>query len=409
MARPGADGGAEGLSRRPDPRADRRRRSPRGRHGCRRDLRRGLARADDGLDGGRHHPPGAGPPEPEQPARDSPAGGCRSPGSRAVRVRPAGAHRCGAGLEGAQVGEAEPALRSDRRECRASLPGRAAARRGRRAGRQGLADQAVRQAGRRGDLQGPRPQEDRGREAAPRRARHRRDPDDRVRGRRLAAHARLCALPARPDADHDAAHARHRQGGPADRRPLAGVGSPVHAPLQLPAVLGRRDRIHAGAEAPRHRPRCARAAGAPADDPACGGLPLHDPSRLRDARVERIVVDGLGLRLDARSDGRGCPDQGAGQRDRDGSRQGRRRLRDPDRHPGRRGPSRRHGLQGRRHAWRRDRAADGHQDHRRHPADHAGGARAGEAGPRVHPRQDDARRCPSRAPSSRTTPRGSRR
>ena len=42
-------------------------------------------------------------------------------------------------------------------------------RHGRRRGRQGLADQALRQEGRRGDLQGPRPQEDRGREAPPRR------------------------------------------------------------------------------------------------------------------------------------------------------------------------------------------------------------------------------------------------
>ncbi len=47
---------------------------------------------------------------------------------------------------------------------------------------------------------------------------------------------------ARADADHVAAHPRHRQGGAAHRRPLPRVGSPVHAPLQLPALLGRRDR-----------------------------------------------------------------------------------------------------------------------------------------------------------------------
>ena len=34
--------------------------------------------------------------------------------------------------------------------------------------------------------------------------------------------------------------------------------------------------------------------------PSHGGVPLHDPDRVRDARVERLVVDGLGLRLDAR-------------------------------------------------------------------------------------------------------------
>ena len=43
------------------------------------------------------------------------------------------------------------------------------------------------------------------------------------------------------------------------------------------------------------------------------------------------------------------------------------------------------------------RPADGHQDHRRHAGDHARRARAGEAGPRVHPRQDGSRRSPSRA------------
>ena len=48
--------------------------------------------------------------------------------------------------------------------------------------------------------------------------------------------------------------------------------------------------------------------------PALGGLPVHDPDRLRDARVERLVVDGLGLRLDARADGRRRADQGAGLR-----------------------------------------------------------------------------------------------
>jgi polyribonucleotide nucleotidyltransferase len=77
-----------------------------------------------------------------------------------------------------------------------------------------------------------------------------------------------------------------------------------------------------------------------ADDPVAGGLPIHDPDRLRDAGVERVVLDGLGLRLDPRAPGRGRADQGARRRHRDGPRQGGRRLRDPDRHPGRRGPPR---------------------------------------------------------------------
>ena len=62
-----------------------------------------------------------------------------------------------------------------------------------------------------------------------------------------------------------------------------------------------------------------------ADPAGDGGLPVHDPHRLRDARVERLVVDGLGLRLDPRADGRRRADHGSGLRHRDGPRQGRRR------------------------------------------------------------------------------------
>ena len=54
----------------------------------------------------------------------------------------------------------------------------------------------------------------------------------------------------RPDADHVAAHPRHRQGGPADRRSVAREGPAVHAPLQLPALLGRGDRAHDRPAAP---------------------------------------------------------------------------------------------------------------------------------------------------------------
>ncbi len=122
--------------------------------------------------------------------------------------------------------------------------------------------------------------------------------------RRRTANARLRALHTRPDADHVAAHAGHGEGRPADRRPLAGDRSPLHAPLQLPAVLGRRDRLHARAEAPRHRPRGARAAGSRADASGDRRVPVHGPDRVRDARVEWLVVDGLGLRLDACAHGR---------------------------------------------------------------------------------------------------------
>ena len=46
--------------------------------------------------------------------------------------------------------------------------------------------------------------------------------------------------------------------------------------------------------------------------PTPGRVPVHDPDRLGDARVERLVVDGLGLRLDALAHGRRRADQGAG-------------------------------------------------------------------------------------------------
>ncbi len=49
---------------------------------------------------------------------------------------------------------------------------------------------------------------------------------------------------------------------------------------------------------------------------------LHDPRRLRHLRVERLVVDGVGLRLVALADGCRCADQGARRRYRHGPDQG---------------------------------------------------------------------------------------
>ena len=63
-------------------------------------------------------------------------------------------------------------------------------------GGQGLAHEELRQEGRRGDLQGPRPQEDRGRQAPPRRPRHRGDPPDRV-SRSASARARTAPASSR--------------------------------------------------------------------------------------------------------------------------------------------------------------------------------------------------------------------
>ena len=110
--------------------------------------------------------------------------------------------------------------------------------------------QELREEGRRRGLQVDRPPEDRGRQAAPRRPHRRGDPPDHLRGLGRPAHARLGALHPRPDAGADARHPWHRQGAAAHRRPVARHDEALHPPLQLPAVLGRRDGLHAGPEAP---------------------------------------------------------------------------------------------------------------------------------------------------------------
>ena len=81
-------------------------------------------------------------------------------------------------------------------------------------------------------------------------------------------------------------------------------------------------------------------------------VPVRHPRRLRDPRVERLELDGLGVRHQPRADGRGRADQGAGGRRRDGPGARRRQVPGAHRHPRRRGSPRRHGLQGRRHAPR---------------------------------------------------------
>ena len=73
----------------------------------------------------------------------------------------------------------------------------------------------------------------------------------------------------------------------------------------------------------------------------------------------------------------GVPIKRARGRHRHGPDQGGQQLRRALRHPGRRGPPGRHGLQGGRHRQGRHLAADGHQDRRHHRGDHARGARAG--------------------------------
>ena len=124
---------------------------------------------------------------------------------------------------------------------------------------------------------------------------------------------------------------------------------------------------------------------------------------------ERLVVDGDGLRLLAGADGRRRAAQAPVRRHRHGPHPRRQALCRALRHPRRRGPSRRHGLQGRRHRRRRHLAADGHQDRRHHRGDHEGRAGPGQGRPPAHPRRDGQGARPPRAPSSANTPRASRR
>ena len=106
-------------------------------------------------------------------------------------------------------------------------------------------------------------------------------------------------------------------------------------------------------EASRDRPRRARRARAHAGPAQPRGVPLRDPPGLRGAELQRLDLDGLGLRLDPVAAQRRCAAARAGRGHRDGPRlrHGERGdpLRGAHRHPRGRGRVRRHGLQGRRH------------------------------------------------------------
>ncbi len=169
------------------------------------------------------------------------------------------------------------------------------------------------------------------------------------RSRRAAAHPRLGAVHPRRDAGAGRHHARHRRGRAVDRRAAGHLQGSVPAALQLPALLGRRDRPHRRHQAPRDRPRQARLARDPSGAAGEGGIPLHDPRRLGDHRVERLVVDGDRLRRLAGADGCGRAAEAADRRHRHGPHPRGQALRRAVRHPRRRGSSRRHGLQGGRH------------------------------------------------------------
>ncbi len=83
--------------------------------------------------------------------------------------------------------------------------------------------------------------------------------------------------------------------------------------------------------------------------PSIGRLPLYDPRPLRHHREQRLILDGHRLRRFAVDDGRRRSAEASGRRHRHGPDPRRQGFRGIERHPGRRGSPRRHGLQGRRH------------------------------------------------------------
>ena len=371
--------GADGL-RHPVPDARRRGAHRQGRRQLRRQPDRGgPARAPTSTCRGRHrggHPDGRGRRQRDPRGRDP-----RRARHRARRDQEALRRPAGAGREGRQ-GEARGRRPAGRREPLRPDPG--VARRGARRGDLGRGqarapgrDEGGRGGGAREVLRRPRgrrptPSTAPGRscafdklektlvreriavqQGAPRRPRRRRDPR-RSRSRSACCRARTaprCSRAARRRRSRVAALGTTREEMRLDNARPRDVQA-LLPPLQLPAVLGRGGGLHARPEAPRHRPRRARRAGARPDDPVPGGVPLHDPRRLGHPRVQRLVVDGLGVRLLAVADGRRRADQAPGRGHRDGPDQGGRRLHRPVRHRRRGGPPRRHGLQGRRHGAR---------------------------------------------------------
>ena len=92
----------------------------------------------------------------------------------------------------------------------------------------------------------------------------------------------------------------------------------LHAQVHLPAVLHRRDRSRGLAQASRGRPRCARAPRAAPRAADARGVPLRDPPALRGHGLQRLHLDGLGLRLDHVAAPGRCPAPGRRRRHRHG-------------------------------------------------------------------------------------------
>ncbi|CAL1690043.1 Polyribonucleotide nucleotidyltransferase [Brevundimonas subvibrioides] len=113
------------------------------------------------------------------------------------------------------------------------------------------------------------------------------------------------------------------------------VQGEVPPALQLPSLLGRRDRSYGRRGPSGNRSRQAGLAGDPSDAADLGRIPLHDPHRVGDHRIQRFVLHGLGLRRLAGADGRGRAPEEARLGHRHGPDPGAvGRVRHPVRHPG---------------------------------------------------------------------------
>ncbi len=129
-----------------------------------------------------------------------------------------------------------------------------------------------------------------------RRPRSRRGARDRHPGGAAAPHPRLGAVHPRRDPGARLGHPRHPARRPDHRGVRRRDAAEVPAALQLPALLRRRGQVLARRLAARDRPRQPRSPRPAADAAGGGQVPLHRARGLRHPRVQRLVVDGHGVR-----------------------------------------------------------------------------------------------------------------
>ncbi len=113
------------------------------------------------------------------------------------------------------------------------------------------------------------------------------------------------AVHPRRDAGPGRGHARHRPGRADDRRARGRLPRALHAALQLPALFGGRGRPPGLARSARDRPRQARLARHPSAAAGEGAFPYTIRVVSEITEIERLELDGDGLRHLAGADGCG--------------------------------------------------------------------------------------------------------